>query len=711
MKPFSDLNLPHGSYPGEGVNIVEDIYNPILKNTLIHKRSTYSFNSTSLIEIAEGIEGFVENGEKFYLLIGDTISKQEEQSIFTGTKFQQKGFEDICISRLKNLIKDKNSQKDLYKYKLGLLTNLIGSGKLEIRFCFNKNNLKNLQHTKLAIFQGSDDQIVCWDSSHNQSQGGLLDNLESVSLFKSWDQKSGYEHPGVRISDSFKKLWKGFGEWKTIEVPSKFYREFVKKFPPNKPRFKKGINEKNPKQPTGIQYKDLYKHQTDVLEDWIKKDMRGIVQHATGSGKTITGIFAIKEFFKHTNKGTCLILVPGDLLLDQWKTNIEVHGETEWQIDMVSSSNPDWKNNIAFITEPNAGPRVIIASMDSACTKFFLESIVDGSHIMILGDEAHNLGSPERSKSLSIQVGAAMGLSATINRPNDEIGNEKIKSFFVNELLPKYDIGHALTEDRLTKYQYHPTSVFLDEDEQLSYESFSLKISKLYASMRGEKDPAKRASLESKFKNLAIKRAKILKRARGKIPMALKIIHKNFKPNQRWLVYCESQEHLNALSSELLEKNIQTIHYHSKLSELTKENNKLKASAMKIFKESGGVMLSIGCLDEGVDIPSASHALILASSTNERQYIQRRGRVLRKDDHNVLKIAQIYDAIVVCPSMKQKDLNKISNIELKRALEFAEYSENNIVAKIKLEEIATQANIELESINQNIEFEEEDGSA
>ena len=128
---------------------------------------------------------------------------------------------------------------------------------------------------------------------------------------------------------------------------------------------------------------------------------------------------------------------------------------------------------------------------------------------------------------------------------------------------------------------------------------------------------------------------------------------------------------------------------------------------MKIFKSQGGIILSIGCLDEGVDIPSASHALIIASSQNERQYIQRRGRVLRKDSDNPLKVANIYDAIVVSSGMNERDLNRISNIELKRALEFSNYSQNSAISRIKLQEIAINSGIELDDIDTNIEFEED----
>lgn len=703
IKKYSDLNIPDGSYPGEGINIVEDIYNPILANSIYHKRSTYSFNSYSLVELSEGLEGFVEHGKKLDLLIGETIQEHELRSIVKGKKNVEKGLQDLCLLKLQKLFEQKDTY-DGHLYRLGLLTNLIGSEKLEIRFCFYEKGNKPKQHTKLAIFEGTEGEVIAWDSSSNQSQNGLLDSLESLSLFKSWDPLTGYSVHGDRIHQSFSKMWSGgIGDWKTVAVPSSFYRRYAENFPAIKNHSKSKKPDK--KEPKALKIEPR-KYQEKVIEHWIENKYFGIVQHATGSGKSITGVLAIREFFKTKPTGTCILLVPGDLLLDQWETNIN-NFIPNANLYLVSSKNPDWKKQIPYISEPNAGPNIIVSSMDSAVTPQFLKSISQGDHLMILGDEAHNLGSPDRSKVLNLRCGAAMALSATIHRPNDDFGNGVINEFFKNFLEPKYGIEDALAEDRLTQYNYHPKSVLLNDSEQKDYENFSKKISRIYAAMQAEKKLEEKQRLSRKFQELAIGRARILKKASGKVPLAVKIISKEFKKGQRWLVYCEDRNHLQALSTALDNENIPTLHYHSNLASKPKENEELKSSVMKIFKSQGGIILSIGCLDEGVDIPSASHALIIASSQNERQYIQRRGRVLRKDSDNPLKVANIYDAIVVSSGMNERDLNRISNIELKRALEFSNYSQNSAISRIKLQEIAINSGIELEDIDTNIEFEED----
>ena len=86
-------------------------------------------------------------------------------------------------------------------------------------------------------------------------------------------------------------------------------------------------------------------------------------------------------------------------------------------------------------------------------------------------------------------------------------------------------------------------------------------------------------------------------------------------------------------------------------------------------------MVSIRCLDEGVDIPAVDHALILASSQNPRQFIQRRGRVLRKAPWK--HIAAIHDAIVVPVSLEDEpEQTSLLKSEFVRAIEFSKSALN-----------------------------------
>jgi superfamily II DNA or RNA helicase len=169
--------------------------------------------------------------------------------------------------------------------------------------------------------------------------------------------------------------------------------------------------------------------------------------------------------------------------------------------------------------------------------------------------------------------------------------------------------------------------------------------------------------LSDKAKMLLIQRSRIAKKARVKTGLATNVIKKEFTEGQSWLVYCEDSDQLNEMLLKLRAEGLRPLEYHSNMSGE-------KADALNWFKKFGGVLVSIKCLDEGVDIPAVSHAFILASSQNPRQFIQRRGRVLRKSAEK--NLAVIHDAIVV-PIDPESESEQISLLkaELIRALEFA----------------------------------------
>jgi superfamily II DNA or RNA helicase len=162
---------------------------------------------------------------------------------------------------------------------------------------------------------------------------------------------------------------------------------------------------------------------------------------------------------------------------------------------------------------------------------------------------------------------------------------------------------------------------------------------------------------------MLIDRARIAKGATAKIDLARRVIREHFEPGQRWLVYCDSQDQLYAVRDALEEEGVDPDVYHSDM-----EGD--RQQTLERFKVNGGVVVSIKCLDEGVDIPAATHALVLASSRNPREFIQRRGRVLREAPDKSL--AHIYDAIVVPRSMGDDEDPDTSLLEaeLARAIEF-----------------------------------------
>ena len=163
---------------------------------------------------------------------------------------------------------------------------------------------------------------------------------------------------------------------------------------------------------------------------------------------------------------------------------------------------------------------------------------------------------------------------------------------------------------------------------------------------------------------LTIQRSRIAKKSKAKLNLVKKVIENSYEKGQKWLVYCEDIEQLNEVKEIITNLNHEVFEYHSKM---IGDNDQTLA----LSEHRGGILVSIKCLDEGVDIPSISHALIIASSQNPRQFIQRRGRVLRVHGDQK-KYAVIHDSLIV-PIDLEKEPEQLSLLksEMIRAFEFA----------------------------------------
>ncbi len=704
IKPFSQIEIADGSSPGEGVDTVEEIYTPALANCTKHQRLTFSFSSNVLLELVHGIEALIDNGGSIDLVIGQPVTEQEEKSINLGTKDANKrgGYDELCLLRLKQLfreieeIEDPNKKEGL-PFKLGLLTNLIGSGRLNIKFSFKKARIENpaapgIQHLKSCIFYGSNDEIIVWESSGNFSRNALRESAESVSVYKSWDPESGYNRHADRIIRTFERFWnkdRTLEDWKTVDVPSEFYSKFSKKFPSSNSTNtqKTQSNTKSSftsdkKSNLTEQIKDheiekisLYEHQKDVIKNWQDNNFKGLVEHATGSGKSFTGIFAIKKFFKEKNGSNAIIIVPGEILLHQWKEDIDKIFPEAITSFVGASMNPKWRKNLHIYTRTQEQKQIVIAVRASASKQDFIDGVSQGNHLMLLADEVHTLGSSDSKKILTLNVGAKMGLSATVDRANDPEGTKRIREYFGAKLEPKYGIKEAISDKRLVKYYYHPKKIFLTSSEEDEWITLSNEIRQKVASFMSKKN-IKNTSFPKSIKMLLIQRARIAKEAENKTNRAIEILkkHYNEEETQRWLVYCQSKNQLNELGSKLSENNLEYFKYYSDLA----DDGKTKS--LEMFEKNGGIMLSIKCLDEGVDIPAADYALILASSSNRREYIQRRGRVLRIDKQNYAKRANIFDLITTSANTKAESMKSLVRTEVIRGIEFSENAENSTTA-------------------------------
>ena len=262
-----------------------------------------------------------------------------------------------------------------------------------------------------------------------------------------------------------------------------------------------------------------------------------------------------------------------------------------------------------------------------------------------------------------------MGLSATPERYNDSVGTAAINEFFGSELEPKFTLEDAIIKGILVPYDYSFVTSTLNEVEQKDYDRLSLQINQLLARIKsGDGD----STLQSRLDKLRINRSRILKGASDKVQIAHDALLKEYSDGDRWFIYCQDQTQLNAVKDSIMRLKFHVLEYHSNMVGD-------RATQLEFFERQGGVMLAIKCLDEGIDIPRVNKALILASSSNPREYVQRRGRVLRR--HEGKYSAKIIDTFVNSSKGEILSMN-----ELYRGREFAKTARNESV-KFEIEDL------------------------
>ncbi|TNZ02519.1 DEAD/DEAH box helicase family protein, partial [Vibrio parahaemolyticus] len=425
-------------------------------------------------------------------------------------------------------------------------------------------------------------------------------------------------------------------------------------------------------------------HQINALSGWKKRGSRGILEHATGSGKTFTALIALKEHLGQ--HGVALVLVPDRLLHKQWAEEIkqEVPGAT---ILKAGDGYNSWRKNkrLRMFTQPGEGlgVRVVLATMPTARLEDFRKGIFGGEHLMVVADEVHEIGSTENSKILTIDAGPRLGLSATPRRYGDPTGTQRIFDFFGDIVEPVFTLVDAIESGRLVEYEYHPEPIHLSAEESEEYEEATKDIKREFA--RSKRDDNGKPVPSPRLQNMLIQRARIAKKASAKVPYAVKTIEEHYTEGESWLVYCEDQHQLAEVMAELRAKGYLPCEYHTSM-------KGDPAASLDWFKQFGGIMVSIRCLDQGVDIPKISHAIILASSQNPRQFIQRRGRVLRTCKGKYSAI--IFDAVVV-PLDLDLEPGQLSLMksELQRSIQFSETAMNRSGAN-KLIKIAIDLGID-----------------
>ena len=694
-------------------NVVQDFYIPLLKEAVSYKRAVGFFSSTSLVEISKGIAAMASEGGKIQIVASPYLSDEDIEAIKKGYDDRNQIIERALLSQIAEEPSDYYSME-----RLNLLASLIADGVMDIQIAYTEDKSGiGMYHEKMGIIEDSIGDRIAFSGSNNESRTAMSINYETMDVFRSWGDTSETERVKLK-EDAFSSIWHDTEpNIKVLQFPNitdaliEKYKRKAPNFDIDNSQFAKRIltyatkigEAYNPTEPIGARVPDdihLREYQEDAISVWVGENYRGIFDMATGTGKTLTGLGAVSKLSEDLDDVLAVIIVcPYQHLVEQWVEDI-VRFNIKPIIGYSSSPQKDWKKRLAKAVRDQKLRRdksffcfvCTNATFASSAVQEEIDKIQ--SPVLLVVDEAHNFGARSYARLLDDRFTYRLALSATLDRHRDDEGTALLYDFFGKKCI-EYSLEKAINEDKLTKYKYYPIPVYLTEEELEKYEQKSYEMSKCL--IKGKDGKYK---LNRRGEILAMERARIVAGASQKLDALREQIAPYAKDNNI-LVYCGATNVVDEKADSLKtdEDDIRQIEavtrilgneFQMEVARFTSEENmETRAMIKEQFLKGDRLqaIVAIKCLDEGVNIPGIRTAFILASTTNPKEYIQRRGRVLRKADNK--PFAEIYDFVTLprkldsvsalTTEQAQRDLSLVKN-ELARIKEFGRLSMNTMEA-------------------------------
>ena len=693
--------------------IVDHFYVPCMSNCTRYSRLSGFFSSSSLAVASKGIVNLIDGGGCMRLVTSPRLSKEDIRAIEQGQIEEERILENFFSANIFN----EGKIIDEHVEALGWL---IANKKLEIRIVVMLNNNGNLIdydsvtddslfHPKVGIFEDATGDKVSFSGSINESATGWTQNIESFSVFCNWKSEDQNDYSEDYVAD-FERYWT-LGphiRCKTVEFPEAVRNQWIKVVPQDKTELRLFKNKRD----NSIK---VFDYQQEAIDSWSQNSYCGIFNMATGTGKTITSIFALKQLIETLkSKIVVVVAVPlQHLIEDPWIKTLDTLLTTDsFEPNFVRAFNSSavWQGkaskaieNYKFGVTDNI---FFVTTYNTLSSENFISMIhnLKGKKILI-ADEVHNSGSNLFREGLIQDYSYRLGLSATPARYLDEHGTTFIQDYFDKEIY-SFSLQRAITEinpltgeSYLTPYYYRPIFISLTQDEIDEYDSLSAKLVKY---IKPEMTPH-----DMEIVNYwLIKRARITKNAENKLTYLKNAIPDLYKSSvlDRCIIYCSDGKDSEEPEVRTRSKVIEYLNDNKIMCSPFTSSEK-HDERMHILEDFASgelkVLVAIKCLDEGVDVPSTRNAIIMASTGNPREYIQRRGRVLRRSPGK--KYATIYDYIVV-PNDDLKNIKteiKIFRSEYRRFTEFSDYSLNKAENESIIQEIMDKFSIKILEDDEN----------
>lgn len=667
-------------YDSSEYDLIKDLQVPLLQHSSDYLRGVGFFSSGWLQIASRGMADFVEHGGKARLVLSPILDQRDWEALQLG---EEARFDDALKSVLAQRVSDL--QSSLATDTLNALAWMIADEVLDIRFAVPRAmDCPGIYHDKVGIYTDDNGDSVALHGSLNDSIQGSL-NGEAYSVFKSWED--GQRPYLIQHKSRLESLWNDQNpRFRVRQIPDAIREQIVQLRSTTRRPYSLPETAVSVAQSPGPRCSlELHPFQQVAIDQWKRAECRGVFEMATGTGKTVTALAAAVDKYHELGRLAVIVLVPYLHLLEQWERNCLNFG---FHPILCSSKHGKWQIDVKLrIQDFNLGVTrnlcILAVHMTAASSRFHSAiSRLKPEHTMLIGDEVHALGSSHLRSALTDVAGIRLGLSATPRRWFDDEGTAAIFSYF-GQTCFEYTLDQAIGK-YLTPYRYYPQLVNLTDKEADDYEAFTTQITSLMP--QAEKDP----EAHEQMKKLLLKRARIVSGAQAKLPAMLDLLKLLIEQNRKdgretrdILIYCAPGRHPEVLKAvAALGLRCHEFVHHVCLSDREKLLEQFANGDIQ-------VLVAIKCLDEGVDVPSTRTAFILASSTNPREFVQRRGRILRLFEGK--SEATIYDYIVVPPkeriALKREADISILKREMPRFVEFASSALNEFQARAAVRDI------------------------
>jgi superfamily II DNA or RNA helicase len=692
-----------------------DFFQEALSESCLLEIGLGYFSTAAINVLSCGFARFISNEGTLRLYINQDITKADYELLKKGNS---PDFDKRLVDSFEEM---KKTFSEYNEHFFTCLSYLISTKRIDIKIVVPIK--EGIAHEKFGLFHDYKGNTISFIGSLNFTSAAFLKNQESIDCSCSWKGEDSREKV-----ETYRKRWERVWSKKDpnfhVYDAHDFCNEIMKEYPCGKldeiiakeerlieqlkqERRQRKMNQQKVEEEIelkmsiqrGPHFPDAYKngplpYQVEAYQNWVSHDCQGIFAMATGTGKTVTSLNCALNEYKKDKYYHLIITVPSKALVEQWEKEVKKFGFGE-NIIPVSSMNPQWKQEIGDLrTFLDIDPEtnfVIIVTYDSFIRNSFTSLLpIISKNAILIADEVHNVGATGRLPAFEqLSITRRIGLSATPNRAYDKDGTDRVAHIFGETSSPftyEFTMKKAIDENRLCHYDYRPRIAYLSEDEMERYVKLTRQIMSLNVSETSSSE------IKEREKSLRMRRKSILHKCENKLSVFNNILEEIGNEKFKYaFVYCPegspsqddySPEEAKKLIQEII-ANAKSTYPYKNFSIFTGETSDEQRNALLEAFSEGEIdaLFAMKCLDEGVDVPRAEIGIFLSSTGNPRQFIQRRGRLLRLHDDK--EKATIYD-IIVSPdfhsphydeSFYQIERNLVKT-ELCRVAHFASIADN-----------------------------------